>query len=67
MNVGPTDAGIIPPIYEERLRQLGGWLRLNGQGIFGSKPWPRAQKDPVTDTVWWVIKIKEYFKAIRYL
>ena len=39
INVGPTKEGTIIPIFEERLRQLGGWLKMNGEAIYGSRPW----------------------------
>eukprot|EP01051_Picozoa_sp_SAG22_P013511 SAG22_NODE_1521_length_4236_cov_6.669567_5_plen_229_part_00 len=39
INVGPTSDGTIPTIFKERLSQLGGWLAVNGGGIYGSKPW----------------------------
>ena len=37
LNVGPTDDGRIPVIMEERLHQLGQWLRINGEGIYCSR------------------------------
>ena len=51
INVGPTADGIIAPVYEERLRQLGSWLGVNGDAIYGSKPWEH-QNDTVTSYVW---------------
>lgn len=53
MNVGPTKYGKISPIYEERLRQLGQWLRINGDGIYETRPWTH-QNDTVTNNVWYV-------------
>ncbi|KAJ9592722.1 hypothetical protein L9F63_015602, partial [Diploptera punctata] len=52
MNVGPTKEGIITPIYEERLREMGDWLKVNGEAIYSSKPWI-YQKDTVTPGVWY--------------
>lgn len=51
INVGPTKEGLIEPIYEERLRQLGTWLSLNGEAIYGSRPWV-AQNDTLNSDVW---------------
>ncbi|KZS15372.1 Plasma alpha-L-fucosidase [Daphnia magna] len=52
LNVGPTHYGQIPPIYEERLRQIGGWLRINGEAIYGSRPWI-FQNDTRTPEIWY--------------
>ncbi|XP_048236584.1 alpha-L-fucosidase-like isoform X1 [Haliotis rufescens] len=52
MNVGPTKYGMITPIYEERLRGMGQWLKVNGEAIYGSKPWSH-QNDTVTPRVWY--------------
>ena len=51
MNVAPTADGRITPIYEERLRDIGKWLRINGEGIYETRPW-RVQKDPSGWKVW---------------
>jgi alpha-L-fucosidase len=40
MNVGPTPEGIIPDDSAERLRQVGAWLKLNGESIYGSTSGP---------------------------
>jgi len=52
MNVGPTSDGIILPIFEERLTQLGQWLEISGESIYGSSPW-RIANDNITDIETW--------------
>ena len=39
LNVGPYADGIIPLIQQERLRSLGNWLEINGEAIYGSRPY----------------------------
>jgi alpha-L-fucosidase len=52
LNIGPTKEGTIDPAQEERLQQIGCWLRLNGDAIYESEPW-KVQKDPVAPHVWY--------------
>ncbi|KAH9508085.1 hypothetical protein Btru_052807 [Bulinus truncatus] len=55
MNVGPPKHGHIDPIYEERLHQMGSWLKVNGEGIYSSRPWT-YQNDTLTSNVWYTKK-----------
>jgi alpha-L-fucosidase len=43
LNVGPSGDGTIPPVQAQRLLGLGWWLRTNGEGIFGTRPWSTAE------------------------
>ncbi|XP_033629994.1 alpha-L-fucosidase-like [Asterias rubens] len=63
VNIGPTHDGRIVPIFEERLRQLGSWLKVNGEAIYASKPW-RAQNDTKTQGVWYTSKTIEGTTAV---
>jgi len=53
INVGPTAYGMIAPEYEERLRQMGQWLDVNGEAIYKTHPWIH-QNDTATPDVWYV-------------
>ena len=39
LNVGPMADGSLDKAQEKVLLQIGEWMRMNGEGITGSKPW----------------------------
>lgn len=42
LDVGPTADGRIPLLQQQRLRELGDWLEVNGEAIFETRPWTEA-------------------------
>lgn len=43
LDVGPEPDGTIPAIQVDRLHKLGAWLKQNGDAIFATRPWNRAE------------------------
>jgi len=39
LDIGPTGDGRIPVIMQDRLVEIGEWLKTNGEAIYGTKPW----------------------------
>lgn len=44
LNIGPDANGNIPTIMEERLVQIGKWLSVNGEAIYGTRCWRITQQ-----------------------
>jgi alpha-L-fucosidase len=40
LNVGPTPQGEIPQASVDRLREMGRWLRTNGESVYGTRAGP---------------------------
>lgn len=40
LNVGPTSEGLIPGPSLERLSEIGNWMKVNGEAIYGTGPTP---------------------------
>jgi alpha-L-fucosidase len=39
LDIGPAADGTIPVIMQDRLHEMGAWLKVNGDSIYGTKPW----------------------------
>ena len=39
LNIGPRPDGTIPEPEQAILRDIGGWLAVNGEAIYGTRPW----------------------------
>lgn len=42
LDIGPDARGNIPPIMQDRLLEMGKWLKINGESIYGTYKWDRS-------------------------
>jgi alpha-L-fucosidase len=46
LNIGPRPDGTIPEPEERTLREIGEWLSINGEAIYGTRPWKEFGEGP---------------------
>jgi alpha-L-fucosidase len=46
LNIGPRPDGTVPEPEEAVLREIGRWLAVNGEAIYGTRPWTRFGEGP---------------------
>jgi alpha-L-fucosidase len=46
LNVGPRSDGTIPDQVQKILRDVGGWLRVDGEAIYGTRAWKQFGEGP---------------------
>ena len=46
LNVGPRADGTIPEPAQDCLREIGRWLAINGEAVYGTVPWLRYGEGP---------------------
>ncbi len=44
LDIGPAADGTIPVIMQDRLHEIGGWLKVNGDAIYGTRPWKASRQ-----------------------
>jgi len=49
LNMGPMADGTIPEIQKKILLEFGKWIEINGEAIYGTRPWSRAEGKTTDD------------------
>ena len=58
LNIAPRPDGTIPEDQKERLRGMGKWLRLNGEAIYGTRPYLIYGEGPTVTPVGHLADVK---------
>jgi alpha-L-fucosidase len=49
LNIGPDADGTIPVIMQERLSEIGNWMKVNGEAIYNTRPW--KEENVLSDSI----------------
>src|SRR5437016_11810580 len=44
LDIGPNTDGTIPVIMEQRLKEIGDCMKINGEAAYGTKPWKNTRQ-----------------------
>jgi alpha-L-fucosidase len=64
LNIGPTADGRIPEIMQQRLEDMGEWLKINGEAIYGTRKLSKAPKVTDETTQFFTTKGKDVYLII---
>ncbi|MDD4921609.1 MAG: alpha-L-fucosidase [Bacteroidales bacterium] len=64
LNIGPTADGRIPVIMQQRLADMGAWLKVNGEAIYSSRKWDNAPAVTAKTTVYYTKKGKDLYAIV---
>ena len=65
LNIGPTADGRIPVIMQQRLREIGNWLKVNGDGIYNTRRWNKAPQYKKETSLFFTQKGKDVYAITR--
>jgi alpha-L-fucosidase len=59
LNVGPKPDGTLREVEVKTLKEIGAWLKINGEAIYGTRPWREFGEGTM-------VEMKGYGKAVKH-
>lgn len=66
LDIGPTADGLIPVVMQERLLDMGKWLSVNGEAIYGTTTWANRPKEMEKAGVYFTRKDKDLYVILTH-
>ena len=60
LNIGPKPDGTIPEPEEQMLLEIGRWLKVNGEAVYGTRPWKVYGEGPTG-----VVEVRSATPSVR--
>ncbi len=64
LNIGPDSDGTIPVIMQQRLRDMGNWLRVNGDAIYSTRKWAKSPAITPQSKLFFTAKGKDLYAVV---
>ncbi len=64
LDIGPTADGRIPVIMQQRLKDIGKWLLINGEAIYETDTWKDAPQITNQTTLFFTRKGKNLYAIV---
>jgi alpha-L-fucosidase len=64
LNIGPTADGRIPVIMQQRLMDMGVWLNVNGEAIYGTRTWENAPAVTAETMIYYTTKGNDLYVLV---
>lgn len=66
LDIGPTADGRIPALMQQRLLDIGAWLKVNGEAIYQTRPWDGASLNAANEGLFFTRKGADLYVVVTH-